>query len=64
MIVMDGYNIVQYPKENRIVITLPQTLNTMNNTVTPVSERRQRITAEEETILLTIVKDMYERRSE
>ena len=64
MIVTDGYNIVQYPKENRIVISLPQTLDTMNNTVTPVSERRQRITAEEETILLTIVKDMYERRSE
>lgn len=64
MIVTDGYNIVQYPKENRIVISLPQTLDTMNNTVTPFSERRQRITAEEEAILLTIVKDMFERRSE
>ena len=37
---IDGYSITQYPKENRIVITLPQRLDTPVSTILPVSERR------------------------
>lgn len=60
MIITDGYNVTQYPKENRIVIMLPQTASTMTNTVEPVSERKYKLTAQEEVIILTVVKHLFE----
>ena len=60
MIVIDGYTLIQYPNENRIVITLPQTLNTMIDTATPVANRRKVITGGEEAALLEIIKHIYE----
>ena len=57
---IDGYSITQYPKENRIVITLPQRLDTPVSTILPVSERRMMLSDAEEAALLVAVKAMFE----
>ena len=60
MTVIDGYSIVQYPNENKLVIVLPQTESTISNTISPVVKRRRTITQAEEAALLVAVKGMYE----
>ena len=60
MTISDGYTITQYPTKNRIIITLPQTLETLTNTVTQVSNRRNKLTDAEEAALLVAVKAMFE----
>lgn len=60
MIVSDGYSIEELVNKNQIIITLPQTQSTLTNTVTPIAERRTRLTAEELTAILVAVKTMYE----
>lgn len=60
MIISEGYSIMQEPKKNRIIINLPQTVATMNTTVEPLSQRYLTITAEQEAVILGIVKAMYE----
>ena len=58
MTVIDGYSITQYG--NQIVITLPQTWDTLTTTVTPIADRRKVLTDLEEAALLTAVKAMLE----
>lgn len=60
MTVIDGYFITQYVARNEIVITLPQTLDTLTNTVTPIADRRKVLTDLEEAALLTAVKALFE----
>ena len=60
MTVIDGYFIVQYPNENKLVIVLPQTESTISNTISPVVKRRRTISQAEEAALLVAVKGMYE----
>ena len=60
MTVIDGYSITQYVPQNQIVITLPQTWDTLANTVAPIAGRRKVLTDLEETALLTAVKAMFE----
>lgn len=60
MTIIDGYYIVQYPNENKIVVVLPQTISTISNTLTPIVKRRRTITQAEEAALLVAVKGMYE----
>ena len=60
MTTSDGYTIIQYPLQNRIVIFLPQTLDTLTNTVDKVTSRRHRLTDAEEAALLVAVKAMFE----
>lgn len=64
MTIMDGYSIVQYPNENKLVIVLPQTESTISNTISPIVKRRRTITQAEEAALLVAVKGMYEWRGE
>lgn len=64
MVVSNGYSIMQEVTKNRIVISLPQTLNSLTGTTDPLKGRRQTITAEEEAVLLNIVMAMYERRTD
>lgn len=61
MIVSDGYSIEYYPKKNRIEIVLPQTMQTISSTVAMVTNRRTHITPEEEMIILSVVKAIFER---
>lgn len=60
MTTLDGYTIMQFPLENKIVISLPQTMSTLTNTVTPVVNRRKIITDNEEAALLVAIKGMFE----
>ena len=63
--VIDGwYSIHQEVKQNRLVICLPQTQETLVSTAEPISYRRTELSEEEETIILGIVKRMYEPEGE
>lgn len=64
MIVSDGYALVYERAANRIVIYLPQTIETLSNTVSMVSNRRTYLTSSEESIILQTVKAIMERREE
>ena len=55
MTICDGYSIQQYPNQNKIEITLPQTMVTMTTTVSPVENRKIVLTEKEEAILLMMV---------
>lgn len=59
MIISEGYSICQEVKKNRIIITLPQTMNSITSTAVPFSGRRERLTESEEAVILNIVKAMY-----
>lgn len=60
MIVIDGYSIEQYPLQNRVVITLPQTVHSLQDTHTMPQNRRVKLTSNELTAILVAVKGMYE----
>lgn len=64
MIVIDGYAIEQYPLQNRIVITLPQTAHTVQDTQTMPQDRRVELTSNELMAILVAVKWMYDRKGE
>lgn len=64
MIVCDGYSIEQYVSQNQIVITLPQTAHTVQDTHTMPQNRRVELTRNELTAILVAVKGMYEWRGE
>lgn len=61
MIISDGYSIEYYASSNRIVIMLPQTTQTLTNTVSMVSNRRTDITNDELSAILAVVRAMLER---
>ena len=60
MIVCDGYSIEQYPLQNQVVITLPQTVHTVQDTHTIPQNRRVELTSNELTVILVAIKGMYE----
>ena len=64
MIVNGWYSIRQENQKNRIVITLPQTGQTLVTTAQPISYRRTALSEEEEAIILGLVKRMYEQEGE
>ena len=64
MLTSEGYSIRYEPKNNRIVVDLPQTITTLTNTVAMVSNRRTHITTDEEMIILQVVKSIMERKEE
>ena len=61
MIVSEGYTVSYEPKNNRIIITLPQTYQTLTNTIAMVSNRKIYITPDDEMIILNVVKAIMER---
>ena len=61
MIISDGYSIEYYAQSNRIEIILPQTMRTLTNTVSMVTNRRTDITSDELSAILVVVKGMLER---
>lgn len=60
MIVSDGYTIQEYSKQNKIVITLPQTIRTCTNTVGVIEDRKDNLSDMEQAIVLNIVKSIYQ----
>lgn len=59
MIVSDGYSLSYERMKNRIVILLPQTAETMTNTMTLPVKRQDR-SEEELLILLQITRQLFE----
>lgn len=64
MIVSDGYSLNYDKGKNRIVILLPQTMETLTNTIDAVTDRRIDINESEQSLILNVVKAVMERRSE
>lgn len=64
MIESEGYVLVYERANNRIVIHLPQTFETITNTVSMVRNRRTYLTSSEEAIILQTVKAIMERKEE
>ena len=64
MIYSDGYSLTYFPKRNTIEIVMPQTMTTLTNTVAIVSNRKTVLTVEEETVILSVVKSIVERRTD
>lgn len=64
MIVGDGYYLNYDKDKNRIVILLPQTMETLTNTMDAVTDRKIDITESEQSLILNVVKAVFERRNE
>jgi len=64
MIVSDGYSLIYDKGKNRIVIRLPQTMETLTNTMDAITDRKTDITADEQSCILNVVKAVMERKSE
>lgn len=65
MIKIDDYLLSYLPHKNKIEIELPQTWETLADTITEVSRRRVEISdAEQAAILLTVIRIFEERREE
>ena len=64
MIYSDGYSLTYFPKRNTIEIVMPHTMTTLTNTVAMVSNRKTVLTEEEETVILSVVKAIVERRTD
>lgn len=61
MIISDGYSIEFFSDRNQIVITVPQTTESLTSTVAMVSNRRTYLTESEMMALLGYVKAIMER---
>ena len=64
MIVGDGYYLNFDKDKNRIVILLPQTMQTLTNTMDTVTDRKTDINESEQSLILNVVKAVFERRNE
>ena len=64
MIYSDGYSLTYIPSRNTIEIVMPQTMTTLTNTVTMISNRRTTLTEAEEIAILSVVKAIVERRTD
>lgn len=60
MLLLDGYTIEQYPKQNKIIINLPQTFTTCTTTTQPIQERRNSLNESELSEILYLVKSYFE----
>ena len=64
MIYSDGYSLTYFPKRNTIEIVMPQTMTTLTNTMAMISNRKTVLTEAEETVILSVVKAIVERRAD
>lgn len=64
MISCDGYYLIYDKNKNRIVIQLPQTMETATNTLDAVTDRKIDINGSEQSLILNVVKAVFERRGE
>jgi len=60
MIVIDGYSIQEYPKQNMLVIGLPQTMDTATSTRGYISNRRSVLSENELAQILTLAKSFFD----
>ena len=63
MLIRNGeYSLIYHRDENRIIILLPQTLETIISSKMPVVERRTEVTSEMLGLLLTMAKYIFEKK--
>ena len=57
-----GYILTQYPRHNKIVIILPPTTDTIENTIQSslISGRKMTLTGAEEAVVLSVVQRLFE----
>ena len=60
MIMIDGYSIEYEQNSNRIVITLPQTMQTANSTTAMVANRKLELNSSELIVILNVAKTIVE----
>lgn len=60
MLTYKGYAIEQHIKKNRVVIYLPQTMETLTSTVSEPKTRRMRLSDAEMAMLLKVAVSLYE----
>ena len=56
----EGYSIVYRKNKNQIIINLPQTWETLSNTVTPISNRNSDLSDAKQAVILSVVKKLME----
>ena len=59
MIVSDGYSLMYDEKHNRIIIGLPQTMETATNTIGQIADRRTDVSETDLIILLNIAQLIF-----
>lgn len=64
MLISNEYALTYYPKRNQIVITLPQTRETLANTVSPVVDRRTDVKEIDLLALLQVVQVIFSKGRE
>lgn len=64
MIYSDGYSLTYFPKRNAIEIVMPQTLATITNTVSIVSNRKTVLTEADEVAIISVIKAIMENGKE
>lgn len=64
MIESEGYLLNYDRANNRISIILPQTFETLTNTISPVVSRKTHLTTGEELLILQTVKAIMKRKEE
>lgn len=62
MIITDGYSIEYIKNANTIVISLPQTMETVTNTITAIINRKHDFTDSELCAILSVTKAIAEGR--
>ena len=60
----DGYALQYFPKKNKIIITMPQTVYTLTDTVSPVVDRKTDVPDGQLTLLLTVTKMLFRKEEE
>ena len=60
----DGYSLTYNKGANQIIICLPQTMRTINNTTAMVTNRRIELTQSEEALILNTVRFVFCERRE
>lgn len=59
LITDDGYSLTYNKGANQIIICLPQTMRTLNNTTAMVTNRRFELTTAEEALILNVVRFVF-----
>ena len=62
MVLIDGYSVWYEKNANRIVISLPQTMETVTNTTTAISNRKHEFTNSELCVILSVTKAIAKER--
>lgn len=64
LITDDGYSLTYNKVANQLIICLPQTMRTLNNTTAMVTNRRVELTTAEEALILNVVRFIFEERKD